>query len=164
VVGGQILGFSIDSRCRPYNTLALPCECVMCCFLSCSHSFPAWTSKTIFARFLPLTPKWHYVFVWSVPSSISCQIYLCRFARILDGFQWNLREVINTKYHEKITFLAKLEKEQGSRIPEKIRLANVFTNFSAPTAISRWFKNFIYKFHTNISRFYRNLFTHRTVV
>ena len=30
VVGGQILGFSVDSRCRPYNTLALPCECVMC--------------------------------------------------------------------------------------------------------------------------------------
>ena len=29
VVGDQILGFSIDSRCRPYNTLALPCECVM---------------------------------------------------------------------------------------------------------------------------------------
>jgi len=29
VVGGKILGFSIESRCRPYNTLALPCECVM---------------------------------------------------------------------------------------------------------------------------------------
>jgi len=29
VAGGQILGFSIDLRCRPYNTLALPCECVM---------------------------------------------------------------------------------------------------------------------------------------
>jgi len=29
VVGGQILGFSIDSHCRPYNTLALPCECVI---------------------------------------------------------------------------------------------------------------------------------------
>ena len=29
VVGGQILGFSIDLRRRPYNTLALPCECVM---------------------------------------------------------------------------------------------------------------------------------------
>jgi len=28
-VGGQILGFSIESRRRPYNTLALPCECVM---------------------------------------------------------------------------------------------------------------------------------------
>jgi len=33
VVEGQILGFSIDSRCRPYNTLALPCECVMKIFL-----------------------------------------------------------------------------------------------------------------------------------
>jgi len=29
VVGGQILGFSIDFRPRPYNTLALPCECVI---------------------------------------------------------------------------------------------------------------------------------------
>jgi len=29
VVGGQILGFSIDLRRRPYNTLALPCECVI---------------------------------------------------------------------------------------------------------------------------------------
>ena len=29
VVGGQILGFSIDLLRRPYNTLALPCECVM---------------------------------------------------------------------------------------------------------------------------------------
>ena len=27
--GGQILGFSIDLHRRPYNTLALPCECVM---------------------------------------------------------------------------------------------------------------------------------------
>ena len=29
VVGGQFLGFSIDWRRRPYNTLALPCECVI---------------------------------------------------------------------------------------------------------------------------------------
>jgi len=29
VAGGQILGFSIDSHRRPYNTLALPCECVI---------------------------------------------------------------------------------------------------------------------------------------
>ena len=26
---GQILGFSIGFRSRPYNTLALPCECVI---------------------------------------------------------------------------------------------------------------------------------------
>jgi len=31
-VGDQILGFSIDSRRRPYNTVALPCECVMFVF------------------------------------------------------------------------------------------------------------------------------------
>ena len=30
VVGGRSnLGFSIDLRRRPYNTLALPCECVI---------------------------------------------------------------------------------------------------------------------------------------
>jgi len=29
VVGGQILAFSIDLLRRPYNTLALPCECVI---------------------------------------------------------------------------------------------------------------------------------------
>ena len=29
VAGGQILAFSIDLLRRPYNTLALPCECVM---------------------------------------------------------------------------------------------------------------------------------------
>ena len=32
--GGHILGFSIDLHRRPYNTLALPCECVMICRLS----------------------------------------------------------------------------------------------------------------------------------
>ena len=29
VAGGQIWGFSIDLHCRPYNTLPLPCECVI---------------------------------------------------------------------------------------------------------------------------------------
>ena len=29
VVGVQIFGFSVDSRRRPYNTFALPCECVI---------------------------------------------------------------------------------------------------------------------------------------
>jgi len=29
VAGGQILGFYIDLLRRPYNTLALPCECVI---------------------------------------------------------------------------------------------------------------------------------------
>ena len=29
MAGGQILAFSIDIDRRPYNTLALPCECVM---------------------------------------------------------------------------------------------------------------------------------------
>jgi len=29
VAGGQILAFPIDFDRRPYNTLALPCECVI---------------------------------------------------------------------------------------------------------------------------------------
>jgi len=29
VAGRQILAFPIDFDCRPYNTLALPCECVI---------------------------------------------------------------------------------------------------------------------------------------
>jgi len=29
VARGQIVGFSIGFRRRPYNTLALPCECVI---------------------------------------------------------------------------------------------------------------------------------------
>ena len=33
VARGQILGFSIGFRSRPYNTLALPCECVIKVFL-----------------------------------------------------------------------------------------------------------------------------------
>jgi len=30
VAGSQNLPFSIDFDRRPYNTLALPCECVIC--------------------------------------------------------------------------------------------------------------------------------------
>jgi len=33
VAGGQILAFLIDIDRRSYNTLALPCECVMLCIL-----------------------------------------------------------------------------------------------------------------------------------
>ena len=29
VAGAQILAFPIDFDCRPYNTLARPCECVI---------------------------------------------------------------------------------------------------------------------------------------
>jgi len=35
VAGGQILGFSIDLRRRPYNTLALPCDCVITIIRRC---------------------------------------------------------------------------------------------------------------------------------
>ena len=37
VAGGQILGFSIDLLRRPYNTLALPCECVIMLASDCQQ-------------------------------------------------------------------------------------------------------------------------------
>jgi len=39
VVAGQISSFPIDFAGRPYNTLTLPCERVMCAFVqySCKH-------------------------------------------------------------------------------------------------------------------------------
>jgi len=38
VVAGQILAFPIDFAGRPYNTLTLPCERVMCCM--CFYVLP----------------------------------------------------------------------------------------------------------------------------
>ena len=35
---GQILPFPIDFDGRPYNTLTLPCERVICIFLDCSDT------------------------------------------------------------------------------------------------------------------------------
>ena len=46
---GQILGFSIDSRRLPYNTLALPCECVI------SHEWRVFTQ---------LVPRMCFLGVW----------------------------------------------------------------------------------------------------
>ena len=40
VAGGQILGFSIDLLRRPYNTLALPCECVIPCIRRPRYEVP----------------------------------------------------------------------------------------------------------------------------
>jgi len=57
VAGGQILAFSIDLLRRSYNTLALPCECVM------TRSHPRmcllWVSITTpnFKKFNPQNPK-----------------------------------------------------------------------------------------------------------
>ena len=36
VAGGQILAFPIDIDRRPYNTLALPCECVIVQTTTCT--------------------------------------------------------------------------------------------------------------------------------
>ena len=56
VIGGQILGFSFDSRCRSYKTLALPCECVIihkptkhveCRWIPAVASDPARASATV---------------------------------------------------------------------------------------------------------------------
>ena len=35
--GGQILPFPIDFDRRPYNTLALPCECVIIVYICDDH-------------------------------------------------------------------------------------------------------------------------------
>ena len=43
VGGGQILAFSIDLLRRPYNTLALPCECVI--FGPPRHSYVTATAR-----------------------------------------------------------------------------------------------------------------------
>jgi len=42
--GGQILAFSIDLLRRPYNTLALPCECVIMQISACNY-------VSLFSRF-----------------------------------------------------------------------------------------------------------------
>jgi len=47
VAGGQILAFSIDLLRRPYNTLALPCECVMNTLLSPTKSLHFLNPATI---------------------------------------------------------------------------------------------------------------------
>jgi len=46
VAGGQILAFSIDLLRRPYNTLALPCECVI--ILRCNPWAEGWSAEGTF--------------------------------------------------------------------------------------------------------------------
>jgi len=46
MAGVQILGFSIDLLRRPYNTLALPCECV----IKPSSSTKQWMSNATLSR------------------------------------------------------------------------------------------------------------------
>ena len=51
VAQGQILGFSIGFRSRPYNTLALPCECVIAAFVIVHNVVHAPICNATFARF-----------------------------------------------------------------------------------------------------------------
>ena len=60
-VGGQILGFSIDLRRRPYNTLALPCECVIVNFQLRSSIHARLTERSLYNWFaLKNRPKWGF--------------------------------------------------------------------------------------------------------
>jgi len=50
VAEGQILAFPIDFDCRPYNTLALPCECVIVtrlCSPNSTATYKCFTSTTV---------------------------------------------------------------------------------------------------------------------
>ena len=57
VAGGQILAFSIDLLRRLYNTLALPCECVM---------LHGWKDNSMLAN----NPSQHVPIVFSIVSEL----------------------------------------------------------------------------------------------
>jgi len=59
--GGQSLGFSIDLRRRPYNTLALPCECVI---EFSSSTKQRMTNATLFGRHHSGKTWVHVVTIW----------------------------------------------------------------------------------------------------
>ena len=46
MAGGQILAFPIDVDRRPYNTLALPCECVIGVRLRVMFTVRVWAKMT----------------------------------------------------------------------------------------------------------------------
>jgi len=70
VARGRISRYPIDLRRRPYNTLALPCECVM----TCGDVAPA---SPTFGGPLP-TPKWFYPETISVTvvGSSDCSVWV----------------------------------------------------------------------------------------
>ena len=65
VVGGHILGFSIDSRCRPYNTLALPCECVI--------KKPSWHSTSRVSSSVRIFWSYHIIALYSPNEGVECK-------------------------------------------------------------------------------------------
>ena len=68
----------------------------------------------------------------SVLLSVPCDQFFFRFAKILNGFRWNLREIITPSTDEMVTLLGEIETgttqpnsslfEEGSRIRQKIRI------------------------------------------
>ena len=121
--------------------------------------------------------------------SLQCHRCFFRFARIPNGFWWNLREVITTININMITFRVKLEQRQGSRIREYDRkfvltltgvaamsnrcwrLANEFKNFrvhnnsdAIADIILLYFKDFTYKFQIQMLRILNKvIFIHQTI-
>ena len=70
--GAQIMRFFIDLRRRPYNTLALPCECVCVIIMSCSESVKQRYSRLICLGYFVLQG----VFLTSTLTSCLVQLHL----------------------------------------------------------------------------------------
>ena len=116
----------------------------------------------------------------SVPSSVPYQIDFFYFARILNGFRFNSREVVS--YHKQIKWLSfgeigiwnkgagvlerKFESTSIGFAPMSNRcwhLTNKFTNFTAQMtvdAIADSFTLHIYKFHMNRFKILQQFFFH----
>ena len=79
--GGKILGFSIDLRCRPYNTVALPCECVI--VFKCTTTYIASTVLTATGE---VNGKWQILTTYNTetPKTIAT-----KFGRTDNVNEWN---------------------------------------------------------------------------
>ena len=125
----------------------------------------------------------NYLYSLCFPFSAVCQIYLFRFAGILNRFIWNLREIITTtnRSNDYVFGQSWNRKEQGSTVRDKTQIdINRFSRhvkqvlppskwihkFMAQTredaimdTVSRQFTDFTYKFRIKISRIFSYLST-----
>jgi len=126
-------------------------------------------------------------FTLSVPVSVPCRRHLFRFARTLNGFRWNSRDIIITTNRLNGYILSKPEQGRGAgydRIFESTpvsavavmlnscwRLANECTDFTGTQdsryiskqfrinlKIARYFKDFAYEININILRILQHFF------
>jgi len=127
----------------------------------------------------------NYLYSLCFPFSAVCQIYLFRFAGILNRFIWNLREIITTtnRSNDYVFGQSWNRKEQGSTVRDKTQIdINRFSRhvkqvlppskwihkFMAQTredaimdTVSRQFTDFTYKFRIKISRIFFISFNNR---